>query len=244
MLIGYRSSFMQRVQEAANHGYTSVVTGTVKIEKYDNLYRKFNAMYDVDMQKSKRSRQKAKGISLAKFLAHPEEGDMVRWVLMCTSGTGTFFEEEKRAIIPAKKIELFGQYRLTRETTKRHGKAVWTFHLTTEYKNTVKKLVHSYVHHKNDAGLRKIIHETNQLIPFSGVRQELYEIHKHIRHEWHRYRGKADMPELPFIRYHRRLATSPVHADNVIRRMQRTGETALEAARNIAQNRKVKPKPA
>lgn len=237
MVIGYRSSFMQRVQEAAANGYVHVVTGMVDVRKYENLYRKFNALYDIDMHKSKRSREKAKGRALVRLFAHPEDGDLIRWVLMATEGDGLFFEHERKEIFSAAKLELFGQYRLNRKTRKGVDHPVWTFSLLPDYHQELMSKAHQFIHFKNDVALRKLIHDSSRLVPFNGVRQDLYVLHKHIREDWRRHRGNG-MPELPFIHWQRRLATELVDVNAVIRRMERTDENACEAVRNIVNNRR------
>ena len=44
MIIAHKSAFMQRIQEAAAHGYEWVITGSIDIHKFDNLYRKMKQL--------------------------------------------------------------------------------------------------------------------------------------------------------------------------------------------------------
>jgi hypothetical protein len=240
MLIGYKSAFLQRIQEAAASGYTYAVTGKVHIDKFDNVYRKFNALYDIEMDKSRRARQKAKGVCVVRLLAHVEAGNYVRWVLIATDGSGVFHEMENKTKIKLVGIVLFGQYKFTRLTKKGFKKPVYTFILPDELMFEYQAKINQFIHFKNRKALGKLIFEISSLVKLHGIRKDIFTLYGLIKKRWslNSGLGKTSMPVLPHIHYNRKLANEMVKPSSVLSRMRSKNETAIVACYAIVKNRR------
>lgn len=85
-----RLTLMQRVQDAARHGYHYFISGQTSPEKWPDLSRKFAKLYSTDLKKSTRSNWRKRGDAVSFCYGYPspphESPRVVRWVLLSTEG--------------------------------------------------------------------------------------------------------------------------------------------------------------
>jgi hypothetical protein len=237
MIIAHKSAFMQRIQEAAAHGYEWVITGSIDIHKFDNLYRKMNALYDVKMDKNRRYRAKKSGKCTCRFYATPEKDNQILWVVLATAGDGLFHNEEKRVKRSLSGFQVFGQYHLTRMTKKGCERPLWTFKLISEYKLQLIKNFKQLIHFKNDAAIRALLYQTKSFVHCAGVRRDLYDIYSEVKAAHERLRRDSDKIDIPFNHWNKKLSSVELEADKVIKRMRLRSETASMAVVAMGRNK-------
>lgn len=238
MLIAHRSSMLQRMQEAATHGYIHCIHGLCEIDKVADIYRKMNALYDTELDKNKRHRMRKSGKCASKWFATVTGQNTVAWFVMTTDGDGFFYEHEAKNIVPASGLNVFYGYKLTRQTKPENDQPVWTFALTRNEYERYENRITSAINKKSLGALQSVFSDTQQLIHLAGVRSDLKRLYKHARGLWKRnMKSSVQMPKPPQNRYLRRVSTITVEPSKVMQRMKLKNETAHESLTRIGNNK-------
>lgn len=219
-LLPNRLTLMQRIQDAAGHGYTHYTMGQIPPDRWHGLEAKFARAYDTDLAKSTRSRWRRSGHSVAQLYGcspppyAPTEP--VVWVLMATPGRGRIHVRELMDEIEAKRIVLDG-YELV------HDGSTWTWQMTQARYRYWRELIHTIAGRgperrrygtdeqgRYDAEIERVMDQLYNTPGFRLVRRQVGHLLHYARRQWKELRPKAG-PQIrrrDFLPYVQRLPNS------------------------------------
>lgn len=198
MLLPDRLTLMQRIQDAARHGYHHFTTGQTTPEKWSALGMKFDKLYATGLKKSTRSNRRRCGeaVSFAYGCQSPphESPRVIRWVLLSTDGIGFVHEREQLLHMQMARLELDG-YELV------HDGVSWSWRMTKKRFQYWRDRIHAVaaLHParrtigedaagKFDADAEAIQDALYNAPGFRLVRRQVGELVQFLRMEWTRLR--------------------------------------------------------
>ena len=120
---------MQRLQDAARHGYAFYVTGETSEEKWPALAAKFSEIYLCALPKSTRSKRRKSGEAVTMLYAYQDPyksaSGAIVWALMVTDGRGRVHARETLLQLTKDRFVL-GGYELV------HDGVGWSWKMTRE----------------------------------------------------------------------------------------------------------------
>ncbi len=198
MLLPDRLTMMQRIQDAARHGYHHFTSGQTSPEKWPELRRKFDKLYATDLKSSTRCNWRKRGEAVSFVYGYPsppyETPRIVRWVLLSTEGVGLVHGREQLLHMQGARLELDG-YELLHD-----GKS-WSWRMTKKRFQYWRDRIHAVaaLHPerrtigedaagKFDADAEAIQDALYNAPGFRLVRRQIGELVQFLRTEWKRLR--------------------------------------------------------
>lgn len=226
MLLPNRLTLMQRVQDAARHGFHGYFVGQVSREKWEKLSLKFAREYDTDMPRSTRSKRRKAGEAVALVYACPpppwEPSGPIHFVLLATAGAGRIRAREQLLELQKNRLELEG-YELV------HDGVGWSWQMTAARYRYWRERIHSAAarppaqraFHMED-GLQLDLHAEEILDAlyhapgFRLVRRQVGKLVAYLISEWRRLRPANEPQPRPrgFLPYVRRLPNAKEGPDD------------------------------
>lgn len=217
MLLPNRLTLMQRLQDAARHGYHQYTMGQSTPEKWPALSMKFARLYATDLKKSTRSNRRKQGeaVSLLYGTESPpyQSPRIINWVLLSTDGIGLVHARENLLHMQGSRLTL-GGYELV------HDGMTWSWRMTKERYRYWRERVHSVAARsperrstgedavgRFDADAEAIQDALYNSPGFRLVRRQVGELVQYLRMEWKRLRSNSGIQprERTFLRYVQRL---------------------------------------
>lgn len=218
MLLPDRLTLMQRIQDAARHGYHHYTMGHVSPEKWPELSRKFAGLYATDLTKSTRSSRRKRGEAVALLYGAEsspyESPSRVAWALLCTEGAGRVHVREQLRDMRTERLHLHG-YELV------HDGVSWSWRMTRERYNYWRERIHAVAAFpperrstgedfagRFDVDAEAIQDALYHAPGFRLVRRQVGELVQFLRMEWRRLRPAAGVqPRVrSFLPYVQRLS--------------------------------------
>jgi hypothetical protein len=217
MLLPDRLTLMQRIQDAARHGYYHFTSGQISPEKWLELRKKFAMLYSTNLKKSTRCNWRKRGDAVSFCYGYPspphESPRVVRWVLLSTEGVGLVHAREQLLHMQGTHLELDG-YEIV------HDGRSWSWRMTTKRFQYWRDRIHAVaaLHPERraigedaagvfDANAEAIQDALYNAPGFRLVRQQVGKLVQFLRAEWKRLRPNTGVqPRLrTFLPYVQRL---------------------------------------
>lgn len=222
----YKTTTMQRLQDFVRTGYYHHVSGKVSAERAQLLANKFAEQYQVDVSKFVRSRRKAKGWGNAVLILYPiVDSTDFWWWLLVTEGEHSAHQKEQLCDARNKhqRVCWADEYELVRMTKKEQSKPSWTWRMTapleTYWEQRIRKAISSY----DDSLIKQAIWSLYRTPGFSGIRNNVGQLVKHLRGDWQRIkRGSIPLPHIPQkLNYLARLPDETYPLSTLVQRQKR-----------------------
>lgn len=224
------SSAMQRLSDAAIHGYTQHVHGEIDIEKLPAFLSKMDGKYDVAIDRTTRSINRSKGIGCAKLILL-QQGEKVLWWLLVIPATTS------KEPHPAHHKENLADARSTRTPIRCNGYELvrlnlphrssdgrtefavrWTWRMSQEkYTSWRLSILEAIRKMKSDRFVNDLLHKLYSAPGFAGIRKQVGALAVLYRAEWSRHRGNQKIIRPPSrLGYVRRLPNQGFLASTLV----------------------------
>ncbi len=230
---------MQRLMDAAICGYTDWICGSVKIERAQEVVKRFAIEYQMDIDRNARARRKRAGLGNARMILFDADMNIDWWLMVTPPENGKHpahaAERLKNAFNRDGRIIVDGAYELIRLTKKGAKKPTLTWRMTQERYQEWRDLIIESVRHGSKSSAHQLLINLYTTPGFSGVRSQVGHLAALYRSEVIRS-GRNGLPELPKrLRYVRRLRDSGITLsqfvrakNNLLKQEKRSNEAAKE----------------
>ena len=198
MLLPYRLTLMQRLQDAARNDYAFYTTGTIDRVKWEAFVAKMSGAYETDLPKSTRSKRRSAGeaVSLLYGCEPPPYADDQRicWVLVVSAGRGRVHGREQLLEFAKQRLELDG-YELV------HDGVGWSWRMTTKRYHYWRERIHAVAAKRPekrsvgedaegtfDADIETVMDALYNAPGFRLVRRQVGHLVNYAKGEWKRLR--------------------------------------------------------
>ncbi len=192
---------MQRLQDAARHGYAFYVTGETSEEKWPALAAKFSEIYLCALPKSTRSKRRKSGEAVTMLYAYQDPyksaSGAIVWALMVTDGRGRVHARETLLQLTKDRFVL-GGYELV------HDGVGWSWKMTRERVDYWREKIHTIAamrpkmrvietgaYGKVDQDIEKVMDVLYNAPGFRLVRRQVGMLVHFARGEWARLRPNS-----------------------------------------------------
>jgi len=244
-----KTAAMRVLLETVQRGSTYHTSGTVKLGKAMGFADKVARLYAADANTNRRAYRKRTGQANTTLIMFPADAPgELHWWLLATPGRGAVHLAEKLAdaTVRGQHLRWAQQYELL-QLGYHHGQAAarsWTWRLTRsnmdEWCAQAEEATRSTGRVANDIARALGVYEAmTRMVPFRGVRRQLWELHNVMRVNWERHhRVQCPLPafsvhylDKSFLCYHR---PNPLRLDVLIHLLQRRADAlGVEAARDL-----------
>jgi hypothetical protein len=218
-----RNLLMQRVCDQVVHGYSHYCSGTVSIERCQNLVKKFDLNYQVLADRNLRARRKRNNLGNAGILLYYNENIIQWWLTVTEPGTGSHSAHaiEKLHDTRSKdgRIEIDG-YELVRLPKKNSEGTKFTWRMSsTKYQNWREYIIDT-VRSGSVAAMHRMLYQLWSAPGFAGVRSQIGHLVALYKAEVRRA-GRKDAPDPPRrLPYLRRLKTQGISLGQLMREIK------------------------
>lgn len=189
---------MQRIQDAATHGYRFYVTGHIAADKWDAFALKMAGRYEVDLSRSTRSKRRKAGEAVCLLYAcdaAPYESEtLCPWILLVTEGRGRVHGGESLRLLTAQRLEI-GGYELV------HDGKCWTWKMSAARERYWRERIGRIAqlgpsrrrierdhHGEYDADIEALMETLYRAPGFRLVRRQVGQLVAYANAAWRRYR--------------------------------------------------------
>ncbi len=212
---------MQRHSDFVRRGYHWWTGGTIEIGKALRLQRRFEALYEVNLHRNVRGRQRKQGVGVSLLLFYrpptgmsvgnpmgPEEHlPRIGWTLLVSDGECVARHREvlRDALDPTTRLTI-GSYELVRLSRSGQALPAWSYRMSRVYYEGWRDRVIRSARGDPAQVPHLVLGALYREPGFAGVRSQVGHVCALYRREWRRRRGGQEpFPGLPRLRYVQRL---------------------------------------
>jgi hypothetical protein len=212
---------MQRHSDFVRRGYHWWTGGIIEVGKALRLQRRFEALYEVNLHRNVRARQRKRGVGVPLLLFYrlpmvmsvgnqtgPEEHlPRIGWTLLVSDGECTARHREvlRDALDPASRLTI-GPYELVRLSRSGQLAPAWSYRMSRAYCEAWRERVIRSARGDPAEVPHLVLGALYREPGFAGVRSQVGHVCALYRREWRRRRGgQQPFPGLPRLRYVQRL---------------------------------------
>jgi hypothetical protein len=203
--------FFQRIADRARDGYFFYLSGSCSPARYPLLAQKFRRLYETNLSKDRRYRDRKKGKAVYSMLAYQlksDQGSNISWILMRTEGEESLVSDKTESWkdIRIDRYVGFNRYELHRHTRKDMSKPSWSWKFKKELYKEIRETIINLIRSKSDKRLQEMIVAINAAPKFAPIRTQIKQLHELIRAEYARTRSATEtLPSLPRVGFTRRV---------------------------------------
>lgn len=219
----YKTTVMQRIQQAASRGYVYFIQGYIPLNKVTSFAEKMNDRYDVGANENRRAYKKRKGLANTRLFLYPiKDEQQFRYWLLATEGEGAVHVEEKlhKIFDVHHRISFHNDYELV-PVTKKGTEYSTTWRMTRQHYKEWHERVRSSVRNPyTDEFARQSLWSLNRVPGFAGIRVQAKSLLKVFHAEWKRSKHHATpLPPSKALGYVRGLKENTTPLSTVVRRL-------------------------
>jgi len=221
----YKTTLMQRIQQAASRGYCWYTSGLVHAEKAENLTNKFSDKYGTNLNDNQRSYRRKKNIANSFLYLYPKkDSKYFLWWLLVTDGTGEVHQSENLISVHNKQSRLTwdDDYELI-VLPKNNSKPSVTWRMTRKcYMNWNDRIRKAIRTKYSDDAARQSAWSLKRIPGFRGIREQVKKLNVLYKSEWKRIRKSDEgMPKLDFVGYVRGLKSNKIKLSVIVTRVRK-----------------------
>ena len=214
-------TLMQRIQDAATHGYRYYVTGNIEVKAWPAFALKMDGRYEVGLTRATRSKRRKAGESVCLLYGcntAPFSSDgRLPWILITCEGRGRVHGSESLRHFERDRLEM-GGFELV------HDGKCWTWQISASrirwWRQRIEKIAQHPASRRHidvdeqgqfDIDIETVMTALYRQPGFRLVRRQIGHLVKFAHFQWARYRP-TNGPEIRkryFLPYIRRLPNSP-----------------------------------
>jgi hypothetical protein len=208
-----RNLLLQRVSDQVVHGYSHYCSGTVSIERCQNLVRKFDLNYQVLADRNLRARRKSNDLGNASLLLYYDNAVIHWWMMVTDPQSGEHLAHHRESLLNAMTKEGRCQINgceLVKLPKKGAEGTKMTWRMTAKKYEDWRLFIIDSVRKASSNALHNMIYQLWSSPGFSGVRTQIGHLTAHYRAEVKRA-SRKDAPQTPKrLPYVRRMQTQGI----------------------------------
>ena len=218
-----KSILMQRLMDAVGRGYVYHTSGTVSLEKAENLCHKFDHKYGIFANNNQRYYAKKQGrANVRLYLYHMSDSSQLYWWLLATKGQNEVHNQENLQIAYQRngRIRVPGEYELLPLTRPKSsgGGSSWTWKMTKETYSIWREKMISIGRNQSNLSARQALGSLEKAPGFRGVRQQIGKLSSILRKSWVRHHGdQKGFPGIMKLNYIERVSDETIELHALIK---------------------------
>lgn len=232
----YKTAVMQRLQQAAAHGYDRYVSGECRNERIQALADKFSTQYSVDANRGQRCWAQKNGRANAMLFLYPkrESTDWLWWLLV-SPGEGVVVERERLQAVTGQRTRLSWllDYEMTLHMRAGRSSPSVTWRMKRRLYDSWHTRIRSAIRTRStDVPAKQALVSLYRSPGFAGIRAQVWRLSQLFRREWIRTRKSTKtMPptRVPGFVRHRACTTIPLA--EIVQRLE-AGRSAFPRAQS------------